>query len=102
MMKSARLLAAITLLVAASGWGSAAGPENPTVAHILKTYCVSCHGGDKPKADLPLDKISGDFGKNSDAWKGVLDRLSDGSMPPKGKPRPSTGEMKAVTDWVSA
>src|SRR4029077_5620767 len=39
------------------------------VAPVLKTYCVSCHGGAKPKAGLALDKLTPDFEKNADLWK---------------------------------
>ncbi|HEV3117492.1 MAG TPA: DUF1592 domain-containing protein, partial [Gemmataceae bacterium] len=62
----------------------------------------SCHGGAKPKADLDLAALSPDFGKNADVWKSVLDRLAGGSMPPKGKPRPTAAEQQAVVDWVAA
>jgi mono/diheme cytochrome c family protein len=73
-----------------------------TVAPVLKTYCVACHGGEKPKAELALDVLAPDFAKNGETWKGVVDRLADGSMPPKGKPRPTAAEQKAVADWVAA
>ncbi len=105
MMKPAAVLISIALM-ATSGSDSAAGPKDPvltaSVAGVLKTYCISCHGGSKPKGDLALDKLAPDFAANAETWKGVLDRLTDGSMPPKGKPRPSAGEAKAITDWIAA
>jgi mono/diheme cytochrome c family protein len=103
MMKRSLLLAAV-LTVATPVSRSVAGPETTppaTVAPVLKTYCVSCHGGTKPKADLGLDTLTADFGANGAAWKAVVDRLMDGSMPPKGKPRPSEAQLKTITDWAS-
>ena len=93
MTKPAAIRAAIALLVAVPSWGFAAEPVDPTVAAVLKTYCISCHGGDKPKADLALDKLTPDFARNAEPWKVVHDRLSDGSMSPKGKPRPTASEF---------
>jgi hypothetical protein len=103
MMKPVPLLPALILLVAvpAPGW-SAEPAFAETVSPVLKTYCVSCHGGNKPKGDLALDTLAPDFARNGDVWKNVLDRLADGSMPPRGKPRPTTDQQKAVTDWVAA
>src|SRR5579871_2182628 len=62
------------------------------VAPLLKTYCVTCHGGAKPKSDFAIDTLAPSFATSSQEWKGILDRLSEGSMPPKGKPRPSDSE----------
>ena len=59
------------------------------VAPIVQKHCVSCHGGERPKGDLALDALAPDLGKNGDAWKSVMDRLIDGSMPPKGRARPT-------------
>ena len=73
-----------------------------TVAPILQKYCVSCHGGKKPKGDLALDTLPMDFGANGAAWKGVLERLIDQTMPPKGKSQPNAAESKIVRDWITA
>jgi mono/diheme cytochrome c family protein len=72
-----------------------------TVEPVLKAHCVGCHGGDKPKGDFDLGALAPDFAKNAQAWKGVMDRLADGSMPPKSKPRPTAAEQAAVTTWVA-
>ncbi len=100
MMKVVPLVAALVLLVAASGAG-AADPTFAEVAAVLKTYCVSCHGGAKPKGDLDLSVLAADFAKQGDAWKSVMERVADGSMPPKGKPRPTAAEQQTVTGWVA-
>ncbi len=71
------------------------------VEPVLKSYCVSCHGGAKPKSGLALDKLVPDFAKHGDVWQSVVERLADGSMPPKGKLRPNAGEVAGLTRWVN-
>ncbi len=73
-----------------------------SVAPILKTYCVGCHGGDKPKADLALDTLAADFAEQGETWKMVLERVDDGTMPPKGKPQPTADERRVVSAWIAA
>ncbi len=84
----------------------AGGAEDPTfatqVAPVLKKHCTGCHGGAKPKGDLALDVLAPDFHAHGAAWKEVLDRLTEGTMPPRGKPQPTDAERKAVTAWIAA
>jgi hypothetical protein len=97
------LLAGIGILFSCPISGARAQPNLETdVAPVLKTFCFSCHGGAKPKADLALDKLTPHIEKNAEVWHGVMERISDGSMPPKGKDRPSAAQVKAVSDWVAA
>src|SRR5262245_30244619 len=101
-MKPTLLLVALVLLIVVHNLGRAAEPTfAATVAPVLQTYCVSCHGAKRPKADPDLAALASDFAKQGETWKDVLDRLTDGSMPPKGKPRPTAAEQKAVADWVA-
>ena len=94
-----------TLLLASTGtaWSQAEqglralAPITP----VLQKYCVGCHSRKEPKGDLALDGISPDFGTNGAAWSGVLERLNDHTMPPKGKPQPSESERKSVMDWIA-
>ena len=72
------------------------------VRTLLQKYCVSCHGGKEPKGDLALDSMSPDFGTNGAEWHGVLERLNNHAMPPKGKPQPSDSEGKTVKDWITS
>ena len=71
------------------------------VAPVLQKHCVGCHGGAKPKAGLALDKVTPDFDRHAEAWKGVLERISDGTMPPKSKARPTAAEVKTVASWAA-
>lgn len=94
-----------TLLLAWSGtaWSQAEQGQRALapITPVLQKYCVGCHSGEKPKGDLALDGLSADFGANGAAWNKVLERLTDRTMPPKGKPQPSDAERKSVTDWIS-
>jgi hypothetical protein len=69
---------------------------------VLRQFCFDCHAGAKPKGDLALDKLTGDVAGNAAVWKRVRDQLAEGSMPPKGKPRPGSAETKQVNDWIVA
>src|SRR6478672_7128492 len=67
-----------------------ARPFNEQFGPFLKSHCVSCHSGEKPKGKLSLDNPTPDL---TDAaarkqWAAVAKRLQAGEMPPKDKPRP--------------
>ncbi len=87
--------------------GSLVATEQPEVEFskevgpVLKTHCFDCHGGDKPKGDLSLETLDADFTHNAEAWKTVMERVNDGSMPPKKKPQPSAEQRKLVSEWVA-
>ena len=93
--------------------GSAVGPADAalqrdfdrTVHPFLATYCVTCHGGKKPEADLDLSSFTNLAGVVADSghWDRVLDRLAAGEMPPDKAPKyPSLQDRQAVVSWVQA
>jgi mono/diheme cytochrome c family protein len=99
-------LAALLLLAAVS---ASAGPEVPgpaatleRVRPFLTQHCADCHGGEKPKGDFRVDRLSADFADtgNRERWLAVLKRVQAGEMPPKGKPRPTEKEIAALVGWV--
>jgi mono/diheme cytochrome c family protein len=71
---------------------------------LLVKHCQGCHGGEKPKGDFRLDRLSADFADKtvSDRWLNVVEQLRAGAMPPKGKPRPAEKDIQALTDWARA
>jgi hypothetical protein len=98
-------------------WGTCALPAaEPTaievavrfeeqVSPFLKTYCVSCHGGAKPKSDLDLSTFTTLEAVNKDhaRWALVLDRLKAGDMPPEdAKPHPTAEVRKNIVGWIEA
>src|SRR6188508_500095 len=77
-------------------------PSFDAVAPLLRSYCISCHSGSKPKGELDLANLAPDFATNEAAWKSVFERLNEGSMPPKGKPRPNSAEQATILSWVTS
>src|SRR4051794_24228311 len=65
------------------------------IAPLLRQYCVSCHGGAKPKAGLALDQLlqgEASLPKDTKLLATAARVLRAGEMPPEGKPRPSSAE----------
>jgi mono/diheme cytochrome c family protein len=72
------------------------------VRPFLARHCVECHSGAKPKGDLRLDQLGPDFSTRAagERWLALQERIREGAMPPKAKPRPSEKEIQAVSDWI--
>jgi len=92
---------AIGLSAPASRAQSAPAHLDPS-APILEKYCFKCHSGEKPKGDTALDKLGRDFSDKAarDTWRGVMEQLEAGTMPPEEKPQPSKEEKRALADWI--
>ncbi|HEV3383971.1 MAG TPA: DUF1592 domain-containing protein [Gemmata sp.] len=71
---------------------------------ILDKHCRECHGGEKPKGDFSLEKLTADFADkaNRERWLAVAEQLKAGSMPPKSKPRPSDKDSQTLNEWIAA
>lgn len=100
--------AGLTLLrVAFSGLAQGSEPSANAVDNPAKEFfaqhCNSCHAGKEPKGDFLLDSLTTDFldKANRDRWLTVLQRVKEGTMPPKDKPRPPERELEVVADWIS-
>jgi len=84
---------------------SAAPPEVSAADKALKDklnpfldqYCNKCHNSDKQSGGVPLDiyKDAAAARKDRKMWETILRVVSNGEMPPKSKPQPSS-EDKAV------
>jgi hypothetical protein len=70
---------------------------------FLARHCFVCHGPEKTKAKLRLDKLLPDFADDAgrERWQTVLKRIQAGEMPPKSRPRPSRQDVEAVSAWIS-
>jgi hypothetical protein len=81
------------------------GQFRETVLPFLQTYCVGCHGKDKPKADVNLNAFTTaeSVVKHYPQWVAIRDQLKDGAMPPETvKKHPMAAEKKAVVEWIDA
>lgn len=82
------------------------------VKPILMNYCGNCHGNaGKPKAGVDLRTVAsimkgGDDGKIITAGDPKKSRLyasiTEGAMPPDGKPAPSPKELQLIHDWIAS
>jgi hypothetical protein len=65
---------------------------------FIKEYCVSCHGGAKPKADLDFARLTreADLLKGDVPARAILQHLKDRTMPPAKKPQPKDSERRAI------
>ena len=76
-----------------------------TVRPFLDSYCVSCHSGANPAAQLDFRKFASmtDVVADYPHWALVLDKLRDGQMPPpQARTQPTAAERLQVIDWVES
>jgi mono/diheme cytochrome c family protein len=99
MMRCEGLACSLMVLVAGLGLAGTAQTAEPFEA-FLEAHCLKCHGPDKEKGDLRLDKLSRDFKQGEDAqrWREVLEAINAGDMPPKKEKRPTREE---ITGFIS-
>src|SRR5207244_6191709 len=64
---------------------------------FVEQYCVECHDADTKKGGLDLTALKFDPANstNFSTWVLVHDRVSNGEMPPKQKPRPDSADAEA-------
>jgi mono/diheme cytochrome c family protein len=69
---------------------------------IFAKYCVSCHGGSKPKAHLGLDAFKDEDAilKNPEVLDKIQEKIRAREMPPMNKPQPNEAERKLMTSWI--
>lgn len=103
-------------LAAASPVGVPRDPSPPTdelaeeldrrliadVAPILDSFCLSCHAGDKPKADLRLDGLTSLADAQRLDLRLVRDMIASAEMPPAKKPQPSDLQRLILSQWLDA
>lgn len=97
----------LVLAVVGVAWGQDAGLEGGfarTVRPFLRKYCVSCHGGGQPAAQMDLSGFTTMAGLLQDGrrWSQVMERLEAEEMPPKGAGQPGAQERRAVVAWFRA
>ena len=105
------------VLVLSALVGSIVAAEPPSrvsfqreIAPLFRTVCIECHSGRDASGDFDLTTSRTTFAKGDDgvrispghpAASPLLDRLIDGSMPPKGKtPRPTRSQIATLRRWI--
>jgi mono/diheme cytochrome c family protein len=75
---------------------------------ILRKYCAGCHQDEKTFDALSYSQITSEkppapFVNLKEPPKSlILEYITDGSMPPGGKPRPSDSEIAVLRKWLAA
>jgi hypothetical protein len=74
------------------------------VRPFLTTYCISCHGQQRPAAQMDLSGFTTMAALMQDGrrWSQMLERLEAEEMPPKGARHPLPKERRAALDWFHA
>lgn len=87
------------LAVAQDEISAGRGGFDADVRPFLATYCVDCHGPERPKAGLSLHELAP--GADLEDWEHALELLEAGDMPPtKAEQQPGAAERRAVVDWI--
>jgi mono/diheme cytochrome c family protein len=73
------------------------------VAPLFQKHCYGCHGSEKAKGKLRIDKLNPDLanGKDGDHWREVHDRLNFGDMPPPKEPALKKEDRELMTAWLA-
>ncbi|HEX8912962.1 MAG TPA: DUF1587 domain-containing protein, partial [Humisphaera sp.] len=102
-MASLRVLLGSCLLIAGLGSAGTARGAEPFEA-FLDAHCVRCHGPDKQKGDLRVDRLSRDFKSGLDAhhWAEAIEKVNSGEMPPKKEKQPTQQEIAAFVTSLDA
>ncbi len=110
----ARMLAGLLALAGCSAVSLAAAESTQldlerrftgTVQPFVETYCITCHGKEKPKADFDLSPYAtmDAVVRGHEQWEMVLEKLQAAEMPPeKAKQHPTAQLRKEVVDWIQA
>jgi len=108
--RSVAILPLIALGVIAPACLRAAEPSNSNLEHsfeqtvrpFLATYCVACHSGSAPAANLNLKSYStvADVVQDLSHWNAVVGRLKAGQMPPKAMKQPPAETRQQIIDWI--
>lgn len=106
---------AFIAILAYAGASDAAAPKDAqaqlerqfagVVKPFMQTYCVSCHGKNKPQAQLDLTAFANVAAvtRRFPHWNLVMERLEANEMPPpKAGKQPSRSQREAVVAWIRA
>jgi Protein of unknown function (DUF1592)/Protein of unknown function (DUF1588)/Protein of unknown function (DUF1587)/Protein of unknown function (DUF1585)/Protein of unknown function (DUF1595)/Planctomycete cytochrome C len=73
-----------------------------TVRPFITKNCYACHNEKVRTADLNLGefKTAASMVADPETWEKVTHRLQDGTMPPKGFPKPPAADVTKITAWI--
>ncbi|MCU1261714.1 MAG: Gluconolactonase, partial [Bryobacterales bacterium] len=104
-LRAAFILSLIACATVSSAADSAPGEDAfaKSVQPFLATNCYLCHNSKTKTADLNLTAFgtASSVAKQPELWEKVETKLRDGTMPPKGLPRPRQSDVDAVAKWIA-
>ena len=70
----------------------------------LKKHCLECHEGAEPEGDFDLSPYLNEESARAafDDWDYLRERVLDGDMPPRSRPRPGGAETESFLAWIDA
>jgi hypothetical protein len=73
-----------------------------TVQPFLSKNCFMCHNQKLHSGELDLKTHAQpeQLLKDREIWENVVAKIKSGEMPPKGLPRPTAGDIAAVSGWI--
>lgn len=87
--------------------GARSTPGTPGTPDTFKTYCFECHGGEKHRGDVSIDRLiqqsaETSVGDHWDLWEKVAEMIETKEMPPEDKAErfPTDGERAATVAWI--
>lgn len=84
--------------------GAEEGHFEKSIQPFLAKNCYGCHNDKLKTADVNLAafKTAASIAADPEVWEKVGIKLQDGTMPPKGLPRPPQEEITSVTTWIKS
>lgn len=98
-----RILLPLSILLLLLLVGTPAQPPEfeSTVKPFLKKNCAACHNGDNLTAGVRVDHLDASLDeRHIRVWEGVLHRVREGTMPPKGLPQPTPAQRDQIVQWI--
>ncbi len=104
------LIVACAASLSAVGATRAAAPDPDEIAfaETIKPFlfrnCYQCHNERRTKGNLNLKQYANAASVLADpnTWEHVLLKIRTGEMPPEDEPRPTSAELRLVSEWVDA
>jgi mono/diheme cytochrome c family protein len=82
---------------------AAAPLDGPAAQALVDRYCVTCHNDRIKTAGLSLSAANpGNAPAQAEVWEKVIRKVSAGSMPPVGMPRPDQAALDGLTGFLAA
>lgn len=72
------------------------------VKPFLNQNCVRCHNVDTQISGVRVDHLTASLeDRHLKLWEHIRQRVSDGSMPPKGQKQPTDADRQRIADWIT-